>query len=73
MDQKTKASLEIKMPGGLLLLGLVFLVLKLTGQIAWSWIWVLAPFWLPLGLIMLFLLAIAFAVVIKGLPRRRRL
>lgn len=28
------------------LLGLVFVVLKLTGYIAWSWIWVLAPFWI---------------------------
>lgn len=24
---------------------LVFLVLKLTGYVAWSWIWVTAPLW----------------------------
>jgi hypothetical protein len=24
---------------------LVFLVLKLTGQITWSWLWVTAPLW----------------------------
>ena len=29
----------------LTVLGLIFIVLKLTGHIAWSWIWVLAPFW----------------------------
>lgn len=27
------------------LLGLIFIVLKLTNVIAWSWLWVLAPFW----------------------------
>jgi Flp pilus assembly protein TadB len=26
---------------------LVFLVLKLTGVVAWSWVWVLAPLWVP--------------------------
>ena len=28
-----------------LALGLLFITLKLTGVIAWSWVWVLAPFW----------------------------
>jgi hypothetical protein len=31
-------------------LGLVFIVLKLVGVIAWSWWWVLAPFWIPLAI-----------------------
>lgn len=30
------------------LLTLVFIVLKLCNVIAWSWIWVLAPLWIPL-------------------------
>lgn len=29
------------------LLCIVFIVLKLTGYINWSWIWVLAPLWMP--------------------------
>lgn len=42
------------------LLAIVFIVLKLTGVIAWSWWWVLAPIWLPasIGLIALIVLAI---------------
>jgi hypothetical protein len=28
-------------------LGLLFVGLKLGGVIAWSWLWVLAPFWIP--------------------------
>lgn len=27
----------------------LFLVCKLTGQIAWPWLWVLAPIWIPLS------------------------
>jgi len=32
-------------------LGVVFIVLKLCGVIAWPWIWVLAPFWVGLALV----------------------
>lgn len=35
------------------LLGVAFVILKLTGIIAWPWIWVLAPFWIPLALALL--------------------
>ena len=28
-------------------LAIAFIVLKLTGVIAWSWLWVLAPLWIP--------------------------
>lgn len=27
----------------------IFLVLKLTGYIDWSWVWVTAPLWIPLA------------------------
>ena len=29
---------------------LVFLVLKLTGNIDWSWWWITSPIWIPLAL-----------------------
>jgi len=28
-------------------LGIAFVVLKLCGVVDWSWLWVLAPFWIP--------------------------
>lgn len=31
------------------LLLLLFIALKLTGVISWSWWWVLSPFWIPLA------------------------
>jgi hypothetical protein len=33
-----------------LLLGVAFIILKLTGVIFWSWLWVLAPLWIPVGI-----------------------
>ena len=33
-------------------LGIVFVILKLTGIIAWSWLWVLSPWWISLLLIL---------------------
>ena len=40
-------------------LGLIFVTLKLTGVIAWSWLWVLLPFWGPIvvGVVLVFLVA----------------
>lgn len=30
------------------LLAIAFVVLKLIGVITWSWVWVLAPLWIPI-------------------------
>ena len=32
-------------------LGLIFITLKLCGVVAWSWVWVLSPFWIPLAFV----------------------
>jgi hypothetical protein len=40
------------------LLTIVFIVLKLTGVIAWSWWWVLAPVWISAGLTAILLTAV---------------
>ena len=39
--------------GGILFV--VFLILKLTGYIDWSWWWVTAPLWIPFAIAMIFL------------------
>ena len=53
------------------LLGIVFVVLKLTGVIAWSWLWVLAPFWIPAALwvavVVPMLFVLFIAAVVKAL------
>lgn len=45
------------------LLTIAFIVLKLCGVIEWSWLWVLAPLWIPLGLAII--IFIIFAIIIK--------
>lgn len=32
-------------------LTLIFVVLKLTRVIAWSWLWVLSPIWIPIAIV----------------------
>lgn len=43
------------------LLVVAFIVLKLCGVIKWSWIWVLAPFWIPIIFIVI-IIFILFAI-----------
>lgn len=38
-------------------LALIFIVLKLIGVIDWSWWWVLAPWWVPLFIVAIILIA----------------
>ena len=48
------------------LLFLVFLVLKLTKVIDWSWWWVTAPLWIPFSMILVFLILVAIASSSSG-------
>lgn len=51
--------INIKLPGSFIgLLTILFIGLKLTNYIDWSWLWVLAPLWIPITLILLIALAI---------------
>ena len=44
------------------LLAILFIGLKLTNYIAWSWWWVLAPLWIPmsLGVVVIIILGILY-------------
>lgn len=46
-------------------LALVFIVLKLTGVINWSWWWVLAPIWMPIALLLIAVVIIAIFLSFK--------
>lgn len=41
------------------LLTLMFIGLKLTNFIAWSWLWVLSPLWIPLAISLTIVIIIA--------------
>ena len=53
------------------LLFLVFLVLKLTNVITWSWWWVTAPLWIPVALAVV-ICAVVFvcAIIAAGITNR---
>ena len=40
------------------LLTVLFIGLKLTGYITWSWVWVLSPIWISFGITAVFLLVL---------------
>ena len=57
--------------GFLSLLFLVFLVLKLTNVIDWSWWWVTAPLWIPLACVVAVFVICASVVFIATSPRKK--
>lgn len=52
------------------LLGIVFITLKLTGVIDWSWWWVTAPLWGGAAVV-IFILFFVLAIAALAKPRRR--
>lgn len=62
-DNKTTASSGIGFSG---LLAILFIALKLTGVIAWSWWWVLAPIWIPFVIVVLVLIVVGIAIAVNN-------
>lgn len=55
------------------ILFIVFLILKLTNVIAWSWWWVTAPLWITIALNILIIIFIAlFQIIIHRKKRNKK-
>ena len=54
------------------LLTIVFITLKLTGYIDWSWWWVLSPLWIPFAVVMTIIVLLAMFTNGKFTVRRRK-
>jgi len=52
------------------LLGVLFIGLKLTGQITWSWWWVLAPWWGGLLFVVIVICATAYIIAQREIDKR---
>ena len=59
-DNKSTSSSEIVFSG---FFAILFIILKLTGVITWSWLWVLAPIWIPFVIVVFILYIIAGIVI----------
>lgn len=47
-----------------IILFVVFLILKLTGDIDWSWWWVTSPLWIPIAIGIVFII---LGIIILGI------
>ena len=74
MSKSTNGNTKIVYSGGGIsfcgALFLIFLVLKLLKIIDWSWWWVTAPIWIPIGLVVACFLTYLLVVVIVALCTR---
>lgn len=50
---------------------IVFLVLKLTHLIDWSWWWITAPVWIPVAIGLVIVIVAAFAVILNARKFKR--
>lgn len=48
------------------LLTILFVALKLTGVIAWSWVWVLSPLWIGFVLWLLFMAVLLVVLAVAS-------
>lgn len=50
---------------------LIFLVLKLTKVITWSWWWVFSPLWISLGVVLVVFVLWALVLIVLNLRIRK--
>lgn len=63
-----KSNVSIKNGVGFIgLLQLIFIVLKLTDIISWSWLWVLSPIWISVALYALVVIVLlVLSLIVSG-------
>lgn len=68
MHKKGVEKMEDKNKSGIFLplLQILFIGLKLTGYINWSWLWVLAPSWASLAIAIVIAILVLLYRLIKG-------
>jgi phosphoglycerol transferase MdoB-like AlkP superfamily enzyme len=72
MSDNSSSSSSAGGAGALSLLGVAFVVLKLTHVINWSWWWVTAPFWGGIALILVVMLIALAVICLREMTRVRR-
>ena len=67
MSESKNVSIQFPIFG---ILGLIFITLKLTGHITWSWLWVLSPFWIPFAIALaIFVIVFLFTLLVDIFDR----
>lgn len=68
MEKQSKGGISV-----LSLLGILFVALKLTGHIDWSWWVVTLPFWGPVVFVLILLLLLMTIEIYQQVQKRKRL
>ena len=58
--------------GFLNILTLILITLKLMGTITFSWLWVLSPLWLPVGIYIIAILIVSIVLGMFGILTKKR-
>ena len=53
-------------PGLCTILTVVFVILKLTGDVTWPWVWVLAPAWISVALTIFLIVIVVIVLLVMG-------
>lgn len=53
------------------ILAIVFIVLKLTNVIAWSWWWVTCPLWIPVAICLVYIAFCGVMALIQDCTKKR--
>jgi hypothetical protein len=65
-NNSSSSSGGIGFPG---LLTVLFIGLKLTGHINWSWVWILSPIWISVSFVFAIILIYAIIAVIMQMSK----
>ena len=51
---------------------LVFVILKLTGAVLWTWLWVISPLWIPVSLAFVIISIVIIIAALRDIRERRK-
>ena len=61
-NKSTSSGISIGFSG---LLAILFIALKLTGYITWSWLWLLAPIWISFIIVVFIFIIAGIAIALN--------
>ena len=70
--KKSNDTKTVVRPSLLTILGVLFIILKLTGYISWSWFWVLSPLLLKLILKAVFIIVTIIITIILAVDENMK-
>lgn len=75
MTTRPTAQTVVSSSGGIGFVGaltIVFITLKLTGVIDWSWLWVLSPIWITVCVVLGILVSVVVVIAISDHMKEKR-